>query len=424
MKPKAILLLFIIFIGSHAWAGNADFTFIKTVSKAELENISNGERLEFLQATPPSEKYKTPRAANATNDVDIYSVSYQSSIPEKDGKQTRASGLVAIPAGFRSGALPIVSYQHGTVYGKYEVPSYSFRDSSPSPINHYKGSYETRLAVAQFAGRGKIVIAADYFGMGDSTEPDSYLVKASEQQACLDLYKATVEWLKSGLGIEQQALFLSGWSQGGFVTMAFLEMLEDQDIPVMAASTASAPNDLFASLFGAIYHPAKISAPWINTILSLSGFSFQDYYSKPGLVSSIIKPEYIEPMRRIYARDYSSEEELVNLILSLTRHGKLDLKMLLKTEFSNPAAFANTEYGALLKQSSVYRHYFLTPVQMNYGTLDEAIPVPIAQLGEFYQKSMGVKNVSAIPVEGANHRATFLTAVARQVGWFDRIIQR
>jgi len=38
--------------------------------------------------------------------------------------------------------------------------------------------------IAEFAGQGYAVIGADYFGKGLSPEADSYLVKASTQQAC------------------------------------------------------------------------------------------------------------------------------------------------------------------------------------------------------------------------------------------------
>jgi ribosomal protein S8 len=34
------------------------------------------------------------------------------------------------------------------------------------------------------------VVGADYFGMGISTEPEGYLVKASHQQACFDFLVA------------------------------------------------------------------------------------------------------------------------------------------------------------------------------------------------------------------------------------------
>ncbi|MDT9126990.1 alpha/beta hydrolase, partial [Escherichia coli] len=74
--------------------------------------------------------------------------------------------------------LPVVSYQHGTVYGRQEVPG--FPEQSP----------ETQLMIAQFAGQGYVVVGADYFGMGISTEPEGYLVKASHQQACFDFLMA------------------------------------------------------------------------------------------------------------------------------------------------------------------------------------------------------------------------------------------
>ena len=55
----------------------------------------------------------------------------------------------------------------------------------------YTTCYETRLNVAQFAGQGYAVIAADYVGIGNSVENDSFVVKASEQRACLDMLTAS-----------------------------------------------------------------------------------------------------------------------------------------------------------------------------------------------------------------------------------------
>ena len=66
-------------------------------------------------------------------------MTYSSVIPERGNKPTIASGLLAIPEDSGT-SLPLVSYQHGTVYGKQEVPS--FPQQSP----------ETQLMIAQFAG--------------------------------------------------------------------------------------------------------------------------------------------------------------------------------------------------------------------------------------------------------------------------------
>ena len=103
-----------------------------------------------------------PTYSLAKNEIDLYKVSYDSIIPEQGDKPTKAYGLLALPKGRSSSSMPMISYQHGTVFGKHEVPSYAFSDQV-NPV-----SYETRLMVAQFASQGYIVIAADYFGMGDS----------------------------------------------------------------------------------------------------------------------------------------------------------------------------------------------------------------------------------------------------------------
>ena len=102
----------------------------------------------------------------------LYRVTYASVVPERGNKPIVATGLIAIPdvAGTR---FPMVSYQHGTVYGKQEVPSFPEQSS------------ETQLMIAQFAGQGYVVIGADYFGMGSSTEPEGYMVKASVREMVL-----------------------------------------------------------------------------------------------------------------------------------------------------------------------------------------------------------------------------------------------
>lgn len=390
----------------------------------ELNKVLQQERVEFLKASPPLKSYRLPKVTSAKYDVDLYKVEYESVIPEQGNRPTTAYGLVAIPKSGIS-ALPFMTYQHGTVFGKHEVPSYAFL---PDDSDRYKNSYETRLAVAQFAGNGYIVISADYFGMGDSIEPEGYLVKASHQQACLDLYLAAKEWLASEKSIIQTQLFLSGWSQGGYVTMAFLEKLEEIGLPVDAASTAAAPTDLFASFNSVIYHPREADAVWLSTIFSLSSYAFENYYQEPGLVEELFKPEYVDKIHSIYYRTYSSAAELGGLIMSLSRYDQTknmnvaDIAMLLKDEYEDPAVFAVSRFGKIALQSDVYRWHFKTPVDMYYGLADEAVAPRVATVAAMYQKTIGNNNViKAKPVSGANHRATYLTASSKQFRWFNSL---
>ncbi len=406
MKLYISLLLFVF-----TTSVQADFTFtpLEPQTISQLNQILTKERAVFSSGIPKT--FKLPHYSPAKYEVELFKVTYDSVIPEQGNKPTKAFGLLAIPKIRDASALPIVSYQHGTVFGKHDVPSYAFAD----PIN--PAAYETRLMVAEFAGQGYMVIAADYFGMGDSMEPEGYTVKASEQQACIDLYEAAIQFLKDNKKISQTDLFLTGWSQGGLVTTAFLERLESRNIPVKAASTASAPSDIFAALNGWIFHPRTSDAKWLNTLVGLTAFSYEHYFSKPGLAKDVIKAAYYDDLRKIYERDYSGIDELRAIIKSLPT----GFKELLNDKYSDPGYFVDSDYGKILSDMQTYRRVFKTHVKMYYGTLDEVISIPIGQLASTYQKSMGSQLLVTEPVKSGDHHGTFLTSVARQKEWFDTL---
>src|SRR5690606_20437847 len=160
----------------------------------------------------------------------------------------------------------------------------------------------TQLMLAQFAGQGYIVVGADYFGMGTSPEPEGYLVKGSHQQATHDMLLASQAVLRD-LKLQSTKLFLAGWSQGGFVSMALLEKLESVGTPVQAVATASAPLDLYAAIGGVLHFPRPIDAPWIGTMFIMTSFAFEHYHGLPGLARSVIRDEHYDVARRAYLRE-------------------------------------------------------------------------------------------------------------------------
>ena len=430
MKSKIIIAAF--FLGLFQSAQAATFTYLGSKTAEELNAVLSQELDGFINyLKKPDKKYKRPASGTAKYGVDYYKVEYDSVIPEQDNRPIKATGLVAVPKLPGSSALPLLSYQHGTVFGKTQVPSYAFWN--PGTPN-YTASYETRLAVAQFSGNGYVTLAADYFGMGDSTEPEGYLVKASQQQACLDLYLAVKEWLQAEKNIQETNLFLSGWSQGGFVTMAFLQKLEEQGIPVSAASTAAGFDDFYATFAAGIYNQRKIDANWLSIGFALTVWSYETYYRRPGLAAETFKPSQLAGTKTIYDRSYTSEEEFNKIFIDFSRVTKgkdgqpelvLDMKKMLADKFSDPIVFSNSEFAELARKSEVVRSYYKTPTRMYYGTLDEALSPPIARLAADYQKSIGNKNViAALPVAYANHRATFITAMSKQLPWFNSIINK
>lgn len=345
----------------------------------------------------------TPRFAGtnvtytpARNAVNLYRVTYASVIPERGNLPTTATGLIAVPD-IEQASLSLVSYQHGTVYGKHEVPSYP--EQSP----------ETQLMIAQFAGQGYAVIGADYFGLGDSAEPEGYMVKGSHQQASYDMLvaaKAVLADLKRSSG----KLFLAGWSQGGFVTMVFLEKLEAAGVKVQGAATASAPVDVFVALNGFLNFPRPNDASWVTSLFILSAFSFENYYGEPGLARSLINPAYYEVSRKAYAREPFDPADVPT-----------DLHKLIRAEYFNPKFFAASAYGRLVARTQAYRWVIQTPVRNYYGDSDEAISTGLGQLAATYQHALGAGNalVEAISTGPTTHRGTFAHAVPEWKSWFD-----
>jgi len=334
----------------------------------------------------------------ARNAVKLYRVTYASMIPERGNKPTVASGLLAIPD-IAGASFPMVSYQHGTVYGKQQVPS--FPDQSA----------ETQLMLAQFAGQGYIVIGADYFGMGLSKEPEGYMVTGSHQQATFDMLMASRSVL-SQMKLSSPKLFLGGWSQGGFVTMAFLQKLESAGVPVTAAATASAPVDVFVALSGFLDFPRKNDADWVPTLFILSTFSFENYYGIPGLAHSVLNDAYYDVSRKAYEKQPFDISQIPT-----------DLHKLVRAEYFDPQFFANSAYGRLVAEKAhAYRWIIKSPVRNYYGETDEAISVGLGQLVMTYQHAIGSGNpeVEAVSTGKTSHRGTYATAVPQWKVWFDQ----
>jgi pimeloyl-ACP methyl ester carboxylesterase len=330
----------------------------------------------------------------ARNAVRLYRVTYPSVIPERGNKPTVATGLLAVPDTAQI-TFPMVSYQHGTVYEKQQVPS--FPEQSP----------ETQLMLAQFAGQGYVLIGADYFGLGLSAESEGYMVKGSHQQATYDMVTASRAVLDD-LKLTTNKLFLAGWSQGGFVTLAMLEKLEAAGMPVASAVTASAPADVFVALNGFLSFPRKIAASWVTTLFILSSFSYENYYGVPGLARSLLRDEYYEISRKAYAREPFDPAGVPT-----------DLHKLIRPDYFDPLFFANSAYGRLVAAAQAYRWVIKTPVRTFYGETDEAIRTELGQLPMMYQRAIGNDRVEAVSTGPTTHRGTFAKAVPQWKSWFD-----
>jgi len=431
----------VVVIGTH-------YEYLGERSQQELNAVLREERDDF---NPPDDNaakeywkaYRNPDYPDVTNDVDLYRVAYRSTVPEQGNRPTVAYGIVAIPKG-TTGPLPLLSVQHGTLWLKESAPSqaFSWDKSDTTPFKYglskqllYGSCYETRLNVAQFAGNGYVVIAADYFGIGNSVENDSFVVKASQQRACFDMYAASQKLIKS-LNLTTDRLFLNGWSEGALVSISFQETLESKGVKIDGVSTAATPADtgMFAEQF--IFNPRPYStttvpnAAWSIFVHQFSSFALASYSGQTNAPLELLGGNY-EVSRKFYMREFNTMPgfvwqkdvrevmEPVMIMDGITYNTDVS-KFLAQNVARSPLAYAQTAYAKLIRDAGSGKTRLVSDMKMYYGEQDEGYAVPVCTIVDTWQRgTYGKTNIEQVPVPHASHRSTFLTAVAGQLGWFN-----
>lgn len=141
--------------------------------------------------------------------VDAYKVTYTTQ--DTLGKPVLASGLVAIPQKSTNVASPLLSYQHATIKTDAEAPSNHATADEPAIM---------------FASLGYLVSASDYVGYGASKgKPHPYLLATPSAAAVVDFMVASNRFRQTK-GIQDNGQqFLTGYSEGAYVSMATLRHL-------------------------------------------------------------------------------------------------------------------------------------------------------------------------------------------------------
>ena len=136
---------------------------------------------------------------------------------DADGRQVRASGLVSVPVKAAGAKSPVLSYQHGTLFKDAEAPS--------------NNAVASEVAVV-LASLGYIVLAPDYVGFGASRgTPHPYLLSAPSAAATIDFMTAARTWRNQANVVDNGQLFMTGYSEGGYVTMAAHRALQAGNWP-------------------------------------------------------------------------------------------------------------------------------------------------------------------------------------------------
>jgi pimeloyl-ACP methyl ester carboxylesterase len=212
--------------------------------------------------------------------IDVHQLEYQTVDP--DGNLTPASGVLMVPNDsdeICQGPRPIVVYAHGTATDR----AYNIADLE-DPENA-----EGLLMAAAFAAEGYIVVAPNYVGYDSSTlDFHPYLNSDQQSKDMIDALTAARSALPTSNAANTTAderLFVTGYSQGGYVAMATHRALQETGGTVTASAPMSGPYAL--SAFGdALFQGQVTGGSTVNLTLLLSSYqqAYGNLWSDPAEV--------------------------------------------------------------------------------------------------------------------------------------------
>ena len=213
--------------------------------------------------------------------ITVYHLTYQTVDPQ--GNITPASGALMVPGSSSvtdcNGSRPVLLYAHGTTTDRnFNLAQLDAADSA-----------EGVLLAAVFAAEGYIVVAPNYLGYDNSTLGfHPYLLADQQSKEMIDAVTAARAALPTSEvpgSTDGGKLFITGYSEGGYVAMATHSAMQTAGMTVTASAPMSGPYTL--SAFGDAVFEGQVNASGpLNVALLFPGYQnvYGDIYSNPAEV--------------------------------------------------------------------------------------------------------------------------------------------
>jgi acetyl esterase/lipase len=365
------------------------------VSATHMYTISASDVLNYLN----NQGYDT--SSMTLNAVISYTITYNTT--DVFGNPTIASGALYVPQ--LGDLLPLVSYQHGTEFNKSEVPS--------------NGYYWVPGLL--YSGNGYITTLPDYLGMGVNPGIHPYVHWESEATASIDLMRAAREYLLDTLQIlDNNQLFLTGYSQGGHSTMALHKYITDNNLEnefnVVASAPMSGPYDLSSTtldfLFGSPTYPRPEFVPYL-------GASYQYIYGN--LYTSY--DEYYDPPYDTIIADWIAAGTNPPFGTEPPFLPENFYEFMQDSVVDNIKNNPNHPLRVDLSYNDLYNWIPQEPVRMLYCTNDHLVPFENSILARDTMNALGAPDVQAIDVyPNGNHYTCGIPAQTYSLDWFNSYV--
>lgn len=267
-----------------------------TTCNASSSKLVSYEYIGILDRATATQAVKNIPPLNSLEmkyDLRLYKIHYYTLTPNM--KLTIASGLVALPI---EHVMPvgIVNYYHGTRINRDDVPT------------QHAERYYPYLATFGNSG-GYMVVMPDYLGLGDNDlllHP--YVDATTLANSGIDMFIASKEFTQRMNYTINDEVFLTGYSEGGFTTIATYDAIlkYHPEINITAVAPGSAPYDWSETMRFIILN----SGPRSSAYLAYFFYSMQTYYHYWSNLSVIFQKPYDTLVPALYDGHHVNDDIL------------------------------------------------------------------------------------------------------------------
>jgi acetyl esterase/lipase len=279
------------------------------------------------------------------------------------GEPTEASAAIVVPSGAAancSGARPVLLYAHATSVEK----SYD--------MANLRENREARLVAAIFAARGYIVVAPNYAGYARSSLAYHPYLNADQQGAdMIDALRAA-RLAFGAIGASASAkLFVTGYSQGGYVALATQRAMESMNSANFAPTAVAGLSGPYAlAQFGDTQFagsPRIGVTAFLPMLISAGQLSGEHVY---GSTSELYEDQYAATIETLMPG--------VGTVGDLVNAGKLPANALFAADSMPQASGYGKYFGAGNLIKTVFRDAYLADAQAHPCDLNGGIPLACA----------------------------------------------
>ncbi len=389
MRTITLSLICLLFLSSSAFSQQmVSMTYKGSKTKAQIGNMFNFPLIK--------------------SGADYYQMTYTS--VDAKGNLDTLSGLVVIPEDANA-TYPVLVYEHGTSSCKTCIPS-----------RYGQSGGEEGQAGLLFTGMGYVTLLPDYVGMGDGRGFQTYVHAATSVSATEDMLKAFRAWAPANEVLINDQLFITGYSQGGYASMAFHKYMQETygEQSVTAATHNSGPYSLSGVMRDLILVDSAYSYPAYipNTMLGMN-----EVYEMYNDINEFFKPEYLQNIQAYYDGTLSLtslNDRIIDTLIAYNgasiAHHMIKDNILLEIE-NNP----NYVINQILKDNDVYKWVPKSPTRIFYCKKDDQVPYrnSIVAIDTMYADGADPNLVKIVDVDSTlNHTGCVTPAFTQTIIFF------